>query len=69
MLTENLGYPFNDSRLHVQFCPFKSCTHLIYRNATVSLSTVYFKFRHNQLILYVNLVCFDSIGSKDNLVE
>ncbi len=26
-------------------------------------------FKHNQLSLYVNLVCFDSIGSKDNLVE
>ncbi len=26
-------------------------------------------FKHNQLGLYVNLVCFDSIGSKDNLVE
>ncbi len=33
------------------------------------VSAVYFHFRHNQLSLYLNLVCFDSIGSKDNLVQ
>ncbi len=32
--------------------------HLIYRHASVFLSTVYFHFRHNWLCLYVNLVCF-----------
>ncbi len=33
------------------------------------VSAVYFHFRHNQLSLYINIVCFDSIGSKDNLVQ
>ncbi len=61
--------PFNDSQLHVSYCLFKSCTHLIYRHASVSLSTVYFNFRHNQLSLYVKLVCFDNVSSKDNFVE
>ncbi len=32
------------------------------------LSAVYFHFRHNQLSLYINLVCFDSISTKDNSV-
>ncbi len=34
-----------------------------------SVSAVYINYRHNQLSLNVNLVCFDSISSKDNLVE
>ncbi len=29
MTNLNVNYPFNYSRLHVQYCPFKSCTHLI----------------------------------------
>ncbi len=33
------------------------------------VSAVYINYRHNQLSLNVNLVCFDSIRSKDNLVE
>ncbi len=33
------------------------------------LSAVYFHFRHNQLSLYINLVCFVSISTKDNLVQ
>ncbi len=32
------------------------------------VSAVYFIFRHNQLSLHINLVCFDSI-SKDYLVQ
>ncbi len=43
--------------------------HLIYRRASVSLSSVYFHFRHNQQSLYINLVCFESISTKDNLVQ
>ncbi len=38
--------------------------HLIYRHASVSLSTVHFNLRHNQ---FVKLVCFDSISAKYNL--
>ncbi len=39
-------------------------------NASVCLSyCVNFHFRHNQLSLYVNLVCFDRISLNDNLVQ
>ncbi len=37
----------------------------IYRHVSIFLSMVYFHFRHNQLSLYVSLVCFDSISTKD----
>ncbi len=33
------------------------------------VSAVYFIFRHNQLSLHINLVCFDSISAKDYLVQ
>ncbi len=33
------------------------------------LLAVYFHFRHNQLSLYINIVCFDSISGKDNLAQ
>ncbi len=33
------------------------------------VSAVYFHFRHNQLSLYINLVCFDSISAKENSVQ
>ncbi len=54
-----MKYSFNDSRQHVLYClfKFKTFTHLIYRHVSVFLSTVYIHFRHNQLSLYVNLVC------------
>ncbi len=33
------------------------------------VSAVYFHFRYSQLSLYLNLLCFDSISARDNLVE
>ncbi len=42
----------------------------ICRCASVCLSCcVYFHFRHNQLSLNINLVCFDRISANDNFVQ
>ncbi len=40
--------------------------HILYTRTHPFVSAVYFHFGHNQL--YINLVCFDSISAKDNLV-
>ncbi len=40
-----------------------------YTGSHLFLSAVYFHFRHNQLSIYINLVCFDSISTKANLVQ
>ncbi len=42
----------------------------ICRRASVCLRCcVYFHFRHNQLSLNINLVCFDRISANDNFVQ
>ncbi len=38
-------------------------------HASVFLSTVYLHFRQNQLSLYVNLVCFDSILAQNRVAD
>ncbi len=66
-----LNYPFNDSRLHVLYCPFKSCMHASNIQARIRFSLLFTLILDLTNWVYINLVCFrfDSIGSKDNLVE